>query len=395
MRTLHRSLAAFGLAGALCAGAWPACAAPLTPTADGQVVEVLPTRLAARSEEQALRRRLATHPMDAEAAVALAQSQLQQARRLGDARFAGRALGTLTPWGDPAKSPDAVLMMLATVQQYLHAFDAATANLERLVQRNPLHAQGWLTLATVRRVQGRYAASDAACQAIGRAGQAFYAQACTAENDSLRGAQDAARDGFQRLLAAPGLGADSRAWLTVSLAELETRAGRPAQAETHYRAALAAAADDDYARLGLVDLLLAAGRAEEALRLTDTMARSDTVLVRRAIAARRAGTAEAKADAMEMRARMAQADQRRQLEPAASAGPRTHGREQAMFALWVENQPAQALTLARENLTLQREPIDLLVFVQAARAAGHQGALQEARKIEQDMGLHDARLALP
>ena len=144
---------------------------------------------------------LAANVLNAPAAVALAQLYLQQARSLGDARFAGRAMGVLAAWRDPDKAPVDVLMMLATVQQYLHAFDTAAGNLERLLQREPLHAQALLTLATVRRVQGRYTPSDAACQMLQRAGQSLYARACNAENRGLRGETDAARSDLQALLA--------------------------------------------------------------------------------------------------------------------------------------------------------------------------------------------------
>ena len=47
--------------------------------------------------------------------------------------------------------------------------------------------QAWLTLATVRRVQGRYADSDLACQQVATNGAALHAQACLAENAARAG----------------------------------------------------------------------------------------------------------------------------------------------------------------------------------------------------------------
>jgi hypothetical protein len=69
-----------------------------------------------------------------------------------------------------------------------------------------------------------------------------------------------------------------------------------------------------------------------------------------------------------------------------------HGREQAMFALFVERQPERALELARGNVAQQREPLDLLVLAQAARATGQAAALQEAQRLTQELGLRDARV---
>ena len=384
------SMSALTLA-ALCGATASAYGAPLVPGSDSQVVEVLPAARGARAAERQLQQRLATNTHDAGAAVALAQLYMQQARSLGDARFAGRAMGALIAWREPEKTPSEVLMMVATVQQYLHDFDTAAANLERLLQREPLHPQALLTLATVRRVQGRYAPSDAACQMLQKAGQSLYARACSAENRGLRGETDAARADLQALLAASARNADVQAWLLVSLAELELRSGAVAAAEKHFRDSLALASDD-YARLGLVDLLLDDARPQQALALTATMARSDATLVRRAIAARRAGAPSARADADELRARFDQAAQRQQLQSDASRPARTHARELAMFALWVEDRPALAVELARENTRLQREPIDVLLLARAAMAARQPGVVREAQQIQRDMGLHDVRI---
>ena len=390
MALTSASLTALTLA-AMCGATVSAYGAPLVPGSDSQVVEVLPAARGARAAERQLRQRLAMSAQDAGAAVALAQLYMQQARSLGDARFAGRAMGALTAWREPEKAPSEVLMMVATVQQYLHDFDTAAANLERLLQREPLHPQALLTLATVRRVQGRYAPSDAACQMLQKAGQSLYARACSAENRGLRGETDAARADLQALLAASARNADVQAWLLVSLAELELRSGAVATAEKHFRDSLALASDD-YARLGLVDLLLDDARPQQALALTDTMARSDATLVRRAIAAKRAGTPSARADADELRARFDQAAQRQQLQSGATRPARTHARELAMFALWVEDRPALAVELARENTRLQREPIDVLLLARAAMAARQPGVVREAQQIQREVGLHDVRI---
>jgi len=69
-----------------------------------------------------------------------------------------------------------------------------------------------------------------------------------------------------------------------------------------------------------------------------------------------------------------------------------HGREQAMFALQVEHDAAHALELSRVNVERQREPLDLLVYAQAARAAGDAVARRDARRLCDAVGLHDRRV---
>ena len=104
--------------------------------------------------------------------VRVAQRELDRARQAGDPRFAGLALAALRPWPDAATAPAEVLLMRATLQQYLHDFDASVASLRQLLARpgEAGRAQAWLTLATVLRVQGRYAESDEACRGVAAAG---------------------------------------------------------------------------------------------------------------------------------------------------------------------------------------------------------------------------------
>lgn len=355
-----------------------ASAEPLLPTNDAQVVETLAGD-GNRAEERALRRRLAADPSNERVAVTLARRYIDAARALGDPRYAGRALAVLQAWPDPASAPSEVLLMRATVQQHLHDFDDAVVALDRLVARDPRHAQAWLTLATVRRVQGRYRESDAACDALAKSGQPLHALACRADNDGLLGKFDVARGTLGRLIA-QAQDTATRGWLLTTLAELEVRAARHDAADAAYRAALAAG-PDPYTALSYVDFLLARDRVDAALALLRDQPVSDAVLLRRAIASGNARSAEAH----ELRERFTRAAAR-------GGSSAVHAREQAMFALCVEGDAPRALALARENIRRQREPLDLLVLAQAARAAGDAAALRETATLAREIGLHDLRL---
>ena len=122
--------------------------------------------------------------------------------------------------------------------------------------------------------------------------------------------------------------------------------------------------------------------------------RSDAVLLRLAIAARRQVArrpstsrpdASSQRDAEELLARFQAAAQR----PGAAA---LHAREQALFALEVQGDAARALSLARSNVQLQREPIDLLVLARAAVAANDDAARREVKALMRQIGLRDARI---
>ena len=70
-----------------------------------------------------------------------------------------------------------------------------------------------------------------------------------------------------------------------------------------------------------------------------------------------------------------------------------HGRELALAALWLDGDATKALALARDNLRLQREPVDWWVALESARLAGDQAAQTEIRQAIAAAGLRDVRLA--
>ena len=378
LRTSMVALAAACLAGV-------SLALPIVPRDDAEVIEVLPAATGNRAEARRLQRERAARPLDAGLAVVAARDLLARAHAEGDPRYAGQALAALQAWPDPQAAPPEVLLMQATVQQFLHEFDSAARKLELLTQRAPQMAQAWLTLATVRRVQGRYDASDRACAALLPLGVAVHAAACRAENDGLRGRAEPARTALRQAAGVPGLDGPTRNWLLTTLAELEVRQGQAAAADAAYQAALDAAADD-YSTMSYADFLIDQGRAVEALARLKGQRRTDAVLLRLAIAGVRSGAPQAGADAAELRERIALANQR----PGAQD---VHAREQAMFALWIDRDPARALALARSNVAQQREPLDLRLFAEAARAAGQGDALREAARLVEQTGLRDTRIA--
>ncbi|MGQ2997431.1 hypothetical protein [Variovorax sp.] len=375
-----------------------ALAAPRVPASDDEVVEKLPVIAGWLDAQRKLRRELAQRPGDETTAIEAATTYLDLARSQGDARYAGQAVAALQAWeATPiAQTPPAVLVMRATVAQFLHDFDGAETLLKAALARRPADPQGWITLATVLRVRGRYDESDATCRALGRVGPALYGVACLAENAGLRGNHAAARDALRGLLADPALAgapqAGTRQWLWTSIAEIEELAGRPAEADAAYRKALAAERSG-YLLLAYSDFLQRAGRAGEIPSLLAKEARSDAVLLRLAIAHTQAGKPQAS------RAVVPEAEELRERFEAAALRPGTtaqHAREEAMFALDVQGDAKRAVELARLNVRLQREPIDLLVFARAASAAGDAAARDEAKALMREIGLKDARVdAIP
>jgi tetratricopeptide (TPR) repeat protein len=355
----------------------PATAAPHVPDSDAEVLETLPAGAPSAS-------RPAVAPRDPGAAVALARRHIERARASGDPRFLGYAEGVLAPWWNDATPPAPVLLLRATLLQSRHRFDLALRDLDALLRLQPRNAQGWLTRATVLRVQGRYAEALASCAKLDGLADPFVTDLCGASVRALAGELPGMAAGLEALAResegqAPGV----RAWYLAERAELAERLGRDDQALALYRGALAEDAADPLLRAAAADVLLRRGRAAEALEFTGADARADVLRLRVALARRALGRPDA---ALEAALAGGYAASRRR-------GEGQHLREEARFALEISADPRRALALAQRNWAEQREPADALVLLQAARAANDPVAAGAVHAWLRETGVQDARLS--
>ena len=364
------------------------CAAQATtelrPSRGDEVIERLPaiTRVRPTQAVAAI--------SDSGAAAAQARAYIATARQTGDTRYWGRAQAVLAPWWNKPDAPAALAVLQATVQQGRHEFTAARAVLQAALRRSngtdSGQAQGWLNLAALERLSGRYAQALRACDAVARAGQNFYALACELETRSLQGQADAARKGLAALRSQTQDGGQ-RSWLDSLLAESEERAGHDAAALAAYRSSLQEE-PDLYTSIALADLLLRTGQAAEALAVLQPLPQTDAVLLRQAAAMRRLNNPAWKALRGTLREWNSELARR-------GDDLSLHGREQALVALWLDDDAPAALAIARLNLNLQREPIDWWVALQSARQAKDSSALQQLQTEMQAIGLVDARSSQP
>ncbi len=363
---------------------------PLQPTRDDEVLEVLPaitrTRPVRSGPASAGSAVTASAPNAANPAAAAAQARqdISVARQTGDTRYWGRAQAALLPWWDRADAPVDIAVLQATVQQGRHEFEVSRKILTAALARAPMHAQGWLNLAALERLSARYAETLKACDAVARAGQALYAQACRLETLSLQGQHLPAARGLQALIAQTA-DAGQQSWLYSLLAEGEERAGKHNAAADAYQRSLKLE-PDLYTAIAYSDLLRRTGKTSQALAALAALPETDAVVLRRAAAWKRLGDARwigARAQLKEYSAELV----RRGDDPA------LHGRELALAALWLDDDAPAALALARRNLLLQREPVDWWVALQSAQLAKDAGAIAEIRAALAAAGLQDTRLA--
>lgn len=373
-----------GLAMALTAAAWltpnraTAAAQTYVPGDAATIVARVPPK---DPREVAERQALAAAPERVELAVALARTEIGRARKLSDPRYLGRAQALLARWWQLPSPPPDVLLLRATIEQSLHQFGAARADLDRLIEVRPDDVQAHLTRAVVATVTADYRAARASCAVLDHLASPLIALTCVAPLDALAG--DAA-GAYQRLAAAIGGRTPPalRSWALTTLAELAIQNGDESLAAEHLRAVLALDPDDAYARAALADVMLPADPAGASALLAgyETI---DNLLVRRAIAEDRVTGPEAGKLAQAMRDRIAAAAQR---------GDSVHLREEAMFVLAVESDPDRALALARQNWDVQKELADARLLAECAIEARQPRAAAAVYAWAQANGVHDARL---
>jgi tetratricopeptide (TPR) repeat protein len=374
----HRRALYMLLAGILlCAAGQRAPAAPYIPAGDDAVLAELPT---GTRHADVSARHLAENRLDV--AIPLAQFYVRQSRLSGDLRYLGYAQAVLAPWvrQDPPL-PD-VLVLQATLQQSRHEFDASLATLDRALGVRPDDAQARLIQATVLRVQGRYLEAAAACEKFARLVEPGLGALCV---QSLRGLNGDLDSAYATLLKIPPQEwrPAEKSWLYSELGEMAVRLGREDEAQSWFQQDLGLAPADFYVRAAYADLLLRQGRPSEVLALLRGQENVEPLLLRIAIAQHQLHDPGLEQSSARLNAAFAAEEQR---------GESVHRREQARFLLDVENQPGQSLAAALENWTVQREPDDVLVLVNAAIAGGRPEAARPAFDFVRAAGQSDARV---
>ncbi len=372
------------LAIASAAGAHPAFSAGGEPalTKNPARDEVVETQLLAPALKLPLKELALTQnpkQLSVAARAVAAQRMIEAGRANGDPRTLGYAEALLEPWRENAASPSEVLVLRATIQQARHHFARARETLDLVLARDARHPQALLTRATIATVTGDYENARRDCEML-RPLAADAAAVCSAGIDALTGEEQRALD-ILHIAAGRTQGA-MRAWALAVLAQVFEQRGKMDAALETYRASLAL--DDELVtRVAYANLLFSQRRTADArVALADAPPADAVLLLRWQIARALDEPTEALGDQLRERFALAYA-----------RGELVHAREAAQFAL-EEGRIADALRLARENWSAQREPADLLVLHRAAQAANDKAAKIETTRWLHRTRLHDVRLPI-
>ena len=362
--------------------ALPAQSAPHTPASDAAVIEKLPFRAGdSRARElEALRARARQAPGDVAVAAALAQAYFNMAQARGDPRYVGYADAVVSPFTQKVSAD--LLVVRGTLRQYRHDFDLALADFDTALTMDPQRADAHAWRGAIYLVQAQYEKAQEECAALLRLQRPVLHGGCNGLLQAYTGHSRSAYASLQQALALARYG-DQRLWLLTRLAEVSAWMGQNAQAERHYREALALGQDDSYLLAARADFLLDSKRPAEVVTLLATWEASDPLLLRltEAETMLRASAAAAHVQALDDR-----------FAAAKLRGDTTHRAEEARFQLRLRHNAVLAVQLAAANYQVQKEPRDLRVLLEAALAAGDANAAKPARAWLQRTGFEDTRL---
>jgi hypothetical protein len=303
---------------------------------------------------------------------------------LSDPRRYGEAQSELTPWWSAANPPELARDLRAVIDQPLHDFPGALADLDAVLNESPRNAQARLTRAFVRLVVGDVAGAESDCRSLPSAAGPLPIAACRARVAALGGQAEKAYDYLLRAMnrdvtASPAM---QRFGLAV-LADIAEGLGREADADRHFAAATAVGQPDVPLLAAMADHLLDHDQAKDVLALLDGRGDAEALVLRRAIAAKRRN---------DPRLGQWSAILGESFAAAKRAGGRLHLREEARFRLEVQEDAAAALPLAIENWAVQKEIADARLLLACAAAAGKPEAARDVLGFVQRTRLADQRL---
>jgi tetratricopeptide (TPR) repeat protein len=370
-----------GVASALVLGL-PVQAAPYTPVDDSEVIERLPFRTGDTTARElaTLRGQVDRAPNDPAPAVDLAQRYFDLAMARGDPRFVGYADAQVARFAEPLPAP--LLLVRGTLRQYRHDFGGALDDYARALREDPDLAGAHAWRGAIFLVTADYVSAVRECQALQKLGRSVLWGGCTGLTLAYTGHTNQAYKTLQTALASAS-NDEHRLWLHTRLGEVSVWAGQPAQAERHFRRALAVGRDDGYLLAAWCDFLLDQGRPAEVVSQLAGWESSDGLLLRLTEAEKRLKMPAAPAHQQALADRFAAARLR---------GDTTHRAEEARFHLRLLGDGPGALALARANYAVQREPRDARILLEAALSVRDASAARAALDWLLTSGFEDPRL---
>lgn len=355
------------------------------PSSDDEVLEILPGALFTQDDELTKnRQKLADDPKNLDLATTIAARYVQLGKQEGDPRLLGYARAALQPWWDQPSPPSSVLKLRAELLETDHDYDAALADLRRVVKKIPRDVQAWIELANILRVHGRYEEMNKVRGSLSEFASPIEVMYVNVPYLAATGRAEAAYQQLEKQLPqAKREYSETVFWVLTWQAEIARALGRNEDAETHYRSGLELNSGPSYLLRSYADFLLDRDRPEEALELVQDHTTDTGSLLRAAIAAKKAG--------MNERAEQWQQQLEDRFQEIRLRGSEPHGRFESRWALELKGDPELALELALANWGKQKEARDTRNVLEAALAAEKPEAAQPVVDFLEEHGTQDVQ----
>ena len=378
---------------------------PYTPDSADRIVETLPTAIVELAADIRRTQRSPSNSTTENNADIMqrAMDSYQVALATGEARAYGRTLSILHSWPERENKPVMYHILLAAVLQHNHEFDAALEQLQPVLaaetngtdRLSPSQAQAQtqalMMQSQIGLVTADYALVKQSCNRLQDSARRPVFVNCQAQLDGVTGNTGAAltliADTFR---TGTDLNTLDYQELLTTAAVVAHRTGEQSQAEAYYQGAMRFAPDNNYLNVNYSNLLLEQSRFDELIALLSpdadsTMNAELRILLARALRAR--GTEDDREQAAEIIDVLTQ-----EFELALMRNEAIPHKEFAQHSLYLVDSPVAALSAARENWMLQKEPSDTRLLAQAAVANDDQETLSEIEQWINDVGTQDVRL---
>ena len=380
-------------------------ATPYTPQNGSQVLEYLPTKLSAYSNKvERLNQQFNSNTERTLSSIAnpkdllrdqLIKAYLQEATSSGDMRYVSYAQIQLEQWLLESPDSEKARLLNAHILQYNHQFEAAIKNLIALLIDYPKNNKAWSLLVNLQLLTGNYESARASCKQLLQTSNLIDNVICKSNIMIRTGSLSKANKLLESLL--PGiytLPVQKQLWLHTSLAEIKLQTGQDKLAEVHLTKALQLAennaVNDSYLTRLFIDNLMQNKAYDEAFDLTSVLLmknKHDTaMIIRSAVLAKKLGYQPVFDTNKQALEQVFEVEKRRKQS--------RHLREQALFTLLVLENPALALTLAKQNWSKQKEAEDARILIKSALLLGDKSEIKQAVLAVEEVGFVDQRLNL-
>jgi tetratricopeptide (TPR) repeat protein len=343
---------------------------PYVPASDAVVLE---SNLRTSGSDGTMRTRQLALRADMRSAVDFARSAIEKGSEEGDPRFFGYAQSALKPWWTLVAPDPEVRLMRATIRQWQHDFVGAERDLDAIIAADgKAVTQAHLTRAAVEMVQGAPDLARRDCIELLNHADALLTATCIATANAMLGHTESSAAALSLAIEqARQPNVSSLEWAYTSLAEMHDRLGRFDLSANDYVRALQASQDsghrDPYLLASFSDFLLDRSEPERVVQMLTGLERIDNLLLRLTLAEQMLA---ARDPVMAARATKHIAELQQRFDETRERGDFVHQREEALFLLNLKRQPAEALRVAEENWSRQKELTDARLLLSAARAAG-------------------------